>query len=101
MKRIRRNVVALLGLVAALGLCVAPASAQSPEAKEKPPLYTYVSNWDIPRARWDDMQKAGARNQKILDAAVANNTILGHGDGQILVHQADGARIDGGLLGAP
>jgi hypothetical protein len=91
MKSIRRNLVALLGLVAALGLCVAPVSAQSPEAKEKAPLYTYVSNWDIPRARWDDMQKAGAANQKILDAALAGNTIQGYGDGEILVHQADGA----------
>lgn len=88
MKSILCKAVTGLCLVGALAVC---ASAQSAEQKEKPRLYTYVSNWAIPRARWEDMEKANAANQKVLDAALANGTILGYGDDEILVHQLDGA----------
>ena len=43
-------VVATLALMAAVSV---PLSAQS-EVKEKPPMYSYVSNWGIPRAQWTD-----------------------------------------------
>jgi hypothetical protein len=77
------------------GLCLAatlttPAIAQSGDTKDKPRLYTYVSNWAIPRARWDDMEKARPGAQKTLDQAVANGTILGYGNEEVVVHQADG-----------
>lgn len=87
---LNRRTVQLLCLVT-IAVCGLPASAQNTDAKEKPRLYTYVSNWVIPRARWEEMQKAGAANQKILDGAVANSTILGYGDDEILVHQVEGA----------
>ena len=87
MKAILCKAMTGLCVVAALAVCTV---AQSAEQKEKPRLYTYVSNWAIPRARWEDMDKANAANQKILDAALANSTILGYGDDEILVHQLDG-----------
>jgi hypothetical protein len=91
MKAILVRAVASLCVVAALGVWAASASAQTAEVKEKPKLYTYVANWVIPRARFDDMEKASTANQKILDSAVASGTILGYGDGTILVHQVEGA----------
>jgi hypothetical protein len=78
------------------GLCLAavlatPAGAQTTETKEKPRLYTYVSSWAIPRARWEDMEKSGTPVQKVLDQAVAGGTILGYGNQAVVVHQAEGA----------
>ena len=76
------------------GVWAAPAAAQTAEMKEKPRLYTYAANWVIPRSRWEDMEKASTGNQKILDAAVANGTILGYGDDTTVVHQVEGATHD-------
>jgi hypothetical protein len=70
------------------------AGAQTSEVKEKPALYTYVANWNIPRAQWPEVEKATAANQKILDKAVADGTIVGYGDDVTLVHQADGTTHD-------
>jgi hypothetical protein len=52
-----------------LGVWAIPASAQAAAANEKPRLYTYAAYWSIPRARWEDMAKAGPANQKIFDGA--------------------------------
>jgi hypothetical protein len=70
------------------------AGAQTSEVKEKAPLYTYVANWNIPRAQWPDVEKASAANQKILDKAVSDGTIVGYGDDVTLIHQADGTTHD-------
>ena len=64
-------------MMAALG--AAPAGAQTPEVKEKAPLYSYVGNWAIPRAQWGEMAKSATANQAILDKAVADGTIVGYG----------------------
>src|SRR5258708_6721843 len=48
---------AALGALAMTVIWAAPAGAQVAEVKEKPPMYTYVSNWNIPRARWAEMEK--------------------------------------------
>jgi hypothetical protein len=71
-----------------------PARAQMSEVKEKPPVYTYVAQWDIPRADWADMEKASGSTQKILDKAIADGTIVGYGNDVTLVHQPDGATHD-------
>ena len=71
-----------------------PARAQMSEVKEKPPMYSYVSFWNIPRAQWAEMAKADAADQKILDKAVANGTVVGYGNDVNLVHQPDGATHD-------
>jgi hypothetical protein len=79
----------LCGL-AMLAACAAPASAQMTETKEKPALYSYVANWQIPRAQWGEMDKSYADDQKILDQALAKGTIVGYGRDTNLVHTADG-----------
>ena len=53
-----------------------PVSAQMSEAKEKPPMYSYVSFWNIPRAQWADMAKADDTDRKILDKAIANRSVV-------------------------
>jgi len=88
------KVLAGLCALAATSLWAAPVRAQAAEIKEKPPMYTYVSNWNIPRARWTEMEKSGAATHKILDKAVAAGTLVAYGDDLNLIHQADGSTHD-------
>jgi hypothetical protein len=76
------------------GAWASPAGAQAAEVKEKPPLYTYVSNWSIPRARWTDMDKQTAADAKIFEKAFASGALVGYGDDVNLVHEADGDTHD-------
>ena len=71
-----------------------PAGAQMSDTKEKPPMYTYVAFWSLPRAQWAEMAKEDAADQKILDKAIANGTLVGYGFDENLVHQADGPTHD-------
>jgi len=70
-----------------------PATAQE-EPREKPPLYSYVGFWTVPRPQWADMEKQDAADQKVLDKAMADGTIVGYGNDLNLVHQVDGATHD-------
>lgn len=80
--------------LALAALWAAPANAQMAEAKEKPRMYSYVGNWNIPRAQWAEMEKSDAADAKILDKAMASGTIVGYGDDVNLVHQPDGYTHD-------
>jgi hypothetical protein len=87
-------VLSLMGacLTAAL-VCSATAVAQTAEVKEKPRLYTYVSSWQMPRAKWDEMEKATA-GQKVMDDALASGTISAYGRSTTLVHTPDDSTHD-------
>ncbi|MGA8540142.1 MAG: hypothetical protein WB566_11635 [Terriglobales bacterium] len=83
-------IVCALAMIAAF---TASAFAQN-DMKEKPPMYSYVSFWNIPRAHWADMEKADASTQSVLDKAMADGTIIGYGADESMVHQPDGATHD-------
>jgi hypothetical protein len=57
-------------------------------------MYTYVGNWNIPRAQWSEMQKNTAADQSVLEKALANGTIVAYGNDVNLVHEADGGTHD-------
>src|ERR1700748_3182017 len=84
------------------GLCVAgmavmmaiPAGAQTSEVKAKPPMYSYISNWDIPRAQWADMAKADEADRATLEKDLASGTIVGFGSDVNLIHSPDGETHD-------
>ena len=88
------KVLAGLCALAMSAVWAGPAVAQTSEVKAKPPLYSYVASWNIPRAQWADVAKANATDQKLLDKAIADGTIVGYGDDVTLVHQADGTTHD-------
>ena len=71
-----------------------PLYAQTATVKEKPPMFSYVGYWNIPRAQWSEMEKSIAGDQKILEQAVANGTLIGFGNDRNIVHQADGYTHD-------
>lgn len=80
--------------LALFSLCTLPASAQNSEVKEKPPMYSYVSNWQIPRAHWADMAKSDDADRPILDKAVADGTIVAYGSDENFVHTPEGYTHD-------
>jgi hypothetical protein len=84
------NVFAGLCGLTMLALCAIPAGGQTAEVKEKPPMYSYVADWQIPRARWPEMEKANSADKAILDKAISDGTIVGFGDDESLIHQPDG-----------
>jgi hypothetical protein len=89
------RVFAGLFAVALSAVWALPASAQMSEMKEKPPMYSYVGFWTIPRTQWAEMAKADAADAKVLDKAIANGTLVGYGNDENLVHSLDGPTHDG------
>lgn len=75
-------------------LWVVSAPAQVGEFKEKPPMYSYVAFWSLPRAQWAEYEKANAADRSILDKALASGTLVGFGNDRSLVHQPDGETHD-------
>jgi basic membrane lipoprotein Med (substrate-binding protein (PBP1-ABC) superfamily) len=75
-------------------LCAVPSGAQMTEVKEKPAMYSYLSNWQIPRTQWAEMAKESVADHAILDKALADGTIVGYGDDENLVHRPDGETHD-------
>jgi hypothetical protein len=75
-------------------LCAAPSGAQTTEEKEKPAMYSYIANWQIPREHWAEMEAANAADKAILDKALADGTIVGYGDDVNLVHTPAGETHD-------
>jgi hypothetical protein len=77
-----RKLWGMLACVCTLAMMAAsaiPARAQD-EVKEKPPMYSYVGFWNIPRAQWAEMEKNNAAEQKILDKALADGAIVAYGN---------------------
>jgi hypothetical protein len=81
MKRISCFAAALLALVSVASLC-----AQQ-NAAEKPPQYTYVSEWGVPRNMWADYQKSSGPDIDMLTKGVADGTIVSWGMYSVLNHQ--------------
>ena len=90
----RNSRIAKVGLIAALGVLAGVAYAQSSDMKEKERMYTYVSLWAVPRAKWAEYQKPVPSDQKILDQAIGDGTLIAYGDDFNLVHSADGYTHD-------
>ena len=88
----KRGLSVFAGLCALLmvALCAVPSNAQTTEVKQKPAMFSYVSNWAIPRAHWAEMAAANSADKAILEKAIADGTIVGYGDDINLVHSNDG-----------
>jgi hypothetical protein len=87
------GIFAVVGVFAMTAVSAAPAAAQD-QPKEKPPMYSYVGFWNIPRTQWAEMEKSAAADQSALQKALADGAIIGYGNDTNLVHQPDGATHD-------
>lgn len=57
-------------------------------------MYTYVAYWQIPRAQWADFAKQNASEEKMMEKALPDGTIVGFGSDQNLIHQPDAPTHD-------
>jgi hypothetical protein len=81
--------------LAMLVMSATPADAQTVAVKEKPPLFRYVSYWTFPRTHWAEGGKDNTtNNQRVFAPALADGTIVGYGDDENQVHNADGFTHD-------
>ena len=62
---------------AVIGLSEQKASAQA--AAEKSAVYTFVMEWDVPRAMWNDYDKQMATTGETLKKAVEDGTLIDYG----------------------
>lgn len=83
-----------LWALAFTSICILPARAQNSEANEKPPMYSYISNWQIPRSHWADMAKSEDATKSIFDKALSDGTIVGYGSDSNYVHTPEGYTHD-------
>jgi hypothetical protein len=82
--------MAALGVIGLLGALTSAAQAQTSDAKEKEPMYSYAALWAVPRAHWAEFEKPVPAEQKILDQGIADGSLVGYGSDINLVHEADG-----------
>jgi hypothetical protein len=90
----RKALFTLTALAFSLGIFKVAAVGQTSDVKEKPAMYTYVADWQLPRGQWAEMEKSRATTQPILEKALANGTLVGYGSDLAIVHQPDGATHD-------
>src|SRR5579864_5706697 len=64
--------VCLLTICLALAT-IRPLQAQT-AAKDKAPVYTYVAEWEVPRAQWGDMVKLDEQDKPLLDKLVGQHS---------------------------
>ncbi|HEY3852202.1 MAG TPA: hypothetical protein VGL87_14595 [Steroidobacteraceae bacterium] len=92
--KIQRAAVAASALLGTLYFSSSTIDAQTAEPKEKAPMYTYFSSWDIPRAKWADMEKTRTGNG-VFARAFSSGTLVGYGSDETVVHTAEGYTHDG------
>ncbi|MGB7434283.1 MAG: hypothetical protein WBR26_05075 [Candidatus Acidiferrum sp.] len=90
----RKTLFGFAALALFLGLSSLAGSGQTPEVKEKTPMYSYVSDWVIPRAQWAEMDKANEADRDALNKAMSDGTLVGWGYDTNLVHTVDGPTHD-------
>jgi hypothetical protein len=94
MRKSKWNIVAGLCTIAVGTILAVPAGAQAQSqtqtVKPKPRMYAYISNWQIPRAHWEEMKSPSANEDAMLEKAMADGTIVGYGTDENLVHTPDG-----------
>jgi len=74
------------GLLVLLAM-TALTTLRAQDDKGKPPIYTYVSEWTVPRAQWGDFLKNDAAEKPLMDKLVADGTLIGYGTFVNLIHQ--------------
>lgn len=95
----------ILGLCVAVCFCIGAvlgigeqkASAQM--AAEKPTVYTFVMEWDVPRAMWGDYEKQMATTSETLKKSVDDGTLISYGMFATVTHQ-EGAPNHGTWINA-
>lgn len=68
-------------------------------AAEKPTIYTFVMEWDVPRAMWPEYEKQMATTSDTLKKSVDDGTLISYGVFSMVTHQ-DGMANHGTWINA-
>lgn len=98
-KRVCWTLFALIVCVVAVAPPVVAGAPPQMAAAEKPAIFTYVSEWTVPRAMWNDFDKQEAPSYDTLKKAVADGTLLSYGVFAVVNHQ-EGAPTHGSWFSA-
>src|SRR5215475_15916536 len=71
---------------AAILMAALPATAQN-AAEQKAAVYTYVSEWAVPRAMWADYKKEDDADLEAMKKAFTEGTIVSYGSFSVINHQ--------------
>jgi hypothetical protein len=84
----RIRIFGMLAVLCAL-MFATPSGKQvlAQSKSEKPVMYTYVSEWTVPRALWGDYLKNDAADNEMLKKAVADGSLVSYGSFTVLTHQ--------------
>jgi hypothetical protein len=85
--RRRMSGVAFVVCALAVAMLMAGNAWTQTASAEKAPLYTYVSEWAVPRAMWADYQKSQAQEDEMMKKLVADGTLTSFGSFSVLNHQ--------------
>jgi hypothetical protein len=87
MHRSISTILLALALAVIAALAPNPTRAQASGDKEKPLMYTYVSEWAVARGDWAAYEKTTAGDKPLFDKLIADGTIVAYGTFKNLVHQ--------------
>lgn len=77
------------------GLLPAPMHAQQQmEVKEKPPMYSYIADWEVPRAQWKEIESQTSKNNALMQKSLADGSIVAFGNDTNLIHKEGEATHD-------
>ena len=93
------KVVTVLCALAMAAIWASPVRAQGGDEKEKPPVYTYVAEWGVPRADWAAFEKPDPAFNALMAKLLADGTIIDYGSFKSVMHQ-DGETNHGGWWSA-
>jgi len=79
-----RRVFVFVASLLVFGLTCPPIWGQG--SSSQPPVFTYVSEWNTPRAQWAEMAKVEADTKSTMDALVADGTLVGYGTYENRIH---------------
>jgi hypothetical protein len=82
-KTVVKYVGSLIFLALAAGL---PLWAQNAD-QGKPPMYSYIAEWAVPREQWADMEKLDDQEKALMDKLMADGTIVNYASFANLLHQ--------------
>jgi len=84
-KTLKSVVLAVALLATAAGSFSARAQGGADE-KEKPPVYTYVAQWQVARPDWPAFEKYDAAQKPVFEKLIADGTIVGYGFFKMAAH---------------
>jgi len=83
----QKRVIGYVGLLSLLVFVTGTPLAAQNQDQGKPPVYTYIAEWAVPRPQWADMVKLDEQDRSLLDKLVNDGTLTGYGAYTNLIHQ--------------